>query len=357
MRKLGRWRGVVLAVVLLAAVVFVPPLVSRTRDAASGGTTTAATIVLNEEDLDAFDKFFPGQPDAVELAELQSLWGWDRGGPYGWENQDRATEEVTVVDGRRRSYAVDDPQVTVWLFGGSTVFGIGQREDHTIASVLVRLAEERGVRIAVENFGVSGYVNWQETQQFHDALRIGGRPDLAVFFDGANETTLAVDRERFGLFDESVVHHLTMEESEREALAAAAAARGHESSGEVEVIGRLGAGQYRRGVQWARELSDEYEVPVVHFWQPQLYTMPVDAPLIRAALEQWQISEDSQRHMDRVVDRIADASGVDPIDLTDVLDDASGPTFYDTTHTNELGARLTAEAMFEHLWPEIRRRA
>ncbi len=341
---------------LLIALVFVPPLLSRAGDDdAAGGTTTVATIVLNEEDLDAFDKYFPGQPDAVELAELQSLWGWDRGGPYGWENQDRATEEITVVDGRRRTYEVDDPQVTVWLFGGSTVFGIGQREDHTIASVLVRLAEERGVRIAVENFGVSGYVNWQETQQFHDALRFGARPDLAVFFDGANETTLAVDRERFGLFDDSVVHHLTMEDGQREDLAAAAEASGYESSGDVEAIGRLGAGQYRRGVRWARELSDEYDVPVVHFWQPQLYTMPVDAPLIRDALEQWQISEDSHRHMDRVVDRIAEASGVDPIDLTDVLDDASGPTFYDTTHTNELGARLTAEAMFEHLWPEIQR--
>ena len=36
-----------------------------------------------------------------------------------------------------------------------------------------------------------------------------------------------------------------------------------------------------------------------------------------------------------------------PVDLTDALDGYDGPVFFDWAHTNELGAELTARAMWD----------
>lgn len=351
-----RWRQVAVAVLVLAGVVFIPPLIGRTGS--SSPSTSAPRVEMNPADgHQEFQKFFPGQPWAIELVELQSLWGWTQGGPYGWVNEDRRTPEVEVVDGRRTTLEVEDPQVTVWLFGGSTVFGFGQRTDHTIASTMVREAQERGIRLRVENYGVSGYVNWQETQVFADELAAGRRPDLAVFLDGANDTALGVERERYGLFDTDVIHRQTMTDDQRKELESAAAARGYESKGDLDAVVRLAVDQYDKGVRWARELGEQHDVPVFHFWQPQLYTMPLDAPLVRDALERWEISEDSHREMGKVVRRIAEESEADPVDLTGILDDVRGPIFYDTTHTNETGARIEGEAILDELWPQLARLA
>jgi lysophospholipase L1-like esterase len=209
------------------------------------------------------------------------------------------------------------------------------------------------VPIRVENLGVSGYVNWQETQVFQDLLASGERPDVAVFLDGANDTSLGLERERFGLLDPSENHVQTMTDEQRDELASAAEQQGYRSSNDLDVAVELAAAQYRRGVELARELGSTHDVKVAHYWQPQLYTVPLDAPLVEDALEQWQITPERHEAVGEVVDRIADRSEVDPVDLTGIFDDVDGPIFYDTSHTNEEGARLTALAIMDDLWPTI----
>ena len=350
MRRHSAWRPVIVVTLLAAAVILIPPLVSRTWASSSRDPT----IDLNpSREHTEFAKYFPGQPWAVKLVELESLWGWNQGGPYGWTNKDRRTREVEVVNGRRTTLEVANPRVTVWMFGGSTAFGFGQRGDHTIASELVRLASERGVPIRVENFGVSGYVNAQETQVFEDQLAAGNRPDIAIFLDGANDTALGIERERYGLLDASVPYRQTMADDQRAALAVQAKARGYTSSDDLGVATRLAVGQYRSGVLRARQLGARYGVRVVHYWQPQLYTIPLDAPLVRDALAQWKISPDRHDRVGRAVADIARSSGTDPVDLTGIFDHVDGPIFYDTSHTNEQGALITAEAITTDLWPSI----
>ena len=41
------------------------------------------------------------------------------------------------------------------------------------------------------------------------------------------------------------------------------------------------------------------------------------------------------------------------IDVSDALDDVDVPVLWDWAHTNELGARTVAEAMYAHLAPEF----
>jgi hypothetical protein len=76
----------------------------------------------------------------------------------------------------------------VWMFGGSTTFGWKQRDGHTIASELARLAWSHGTALHVRNFGVPGDVGWQESRRLERELaRTDRRPALVILYDGFND--------------------------------------------------------------------------------------------------------------------------------------------------------------------------
>lgn len=76
----------------------------------------------------------------------------------------------------------------VFLFGGSTTFNNGVPDEQTIASYLQDyLSELKKEKVAVYNFGQSGYFSIQERILFEQLLASGHRPDLAIFIDGLND--------------------------------------------------------------------------------------------------------------------------------------------------------------------------
>ncbi len=105
----------------------------------------------------------------------------------------------------RRSYEpAGDPQdmPTLWMFGGSTTWGEGQRDDYTIASWLARLSEEAGTPVRIDNYGQRAWTHFQEMVLYEQQLALRPAPDLAVFYDGANELTAQ------SMVDEAVPTHV-----------------------------------------------------------------------------------------------------------------------------------------------------
>jgi lysophospholipase L1-like esterase len=77
----------------------------------------------------------------------------------------------------------------VWVFGGSTIFGIGTPDSATIPSYLSReLNAHSSDCVEVTNLGAEGYVTNQELILLLQQLKAGHRPDIAVFYDGVNES-------------------------------------------------------------------------------------------------------------------------------------------------------------------------
>jgi len=269
--------------------------------------------------------------------------------------QDFRGRFINVEGGVRRSYQPEDPELTVWYFGGSTMFGIGQRDDHTIPSVVARLAEEDGVALRSVNVGVSSFVNWQETELLTQMLTRLAPPDLVVFYDGSNDTGLGWERIERGLLEEDGIFRMAVSETDREQLARLPRTPDSElpaPEDRLDLNVELVARQYRRGVSLARRLCASYGVPVLHFWQPQPFAKvpsPADDELWRRVGFDPAMLPAARR----VYDEARRAAGVDPIDLSRVLDDVEVPVFFDGSHTNELGARLVAEAMYEHLRPVL----
>ncbi|MEL7209793.1 MAG: hypothetical protein AAGK32_16420, partial [Actinomycetota bacterium] len=71
------------------------------------------------------------------------------------------SEYINTTGEERVSYrpspSGDDP-LKVAFFGGSVVFGMGQRDEHTIPSAVARAAESDGVELEVHNYGLPGQV-------------------------------------------------------------------------------------------------------------------------------------------------------------------------------------------------------
>lgn len=82
----------------------------------------------------------------------------------------------------------------VFLFGGSTMWGQGARDEHTIASELAKQLAAEGVAGDVYNCGQLGYVSTQELIMLERELQRGNVPDLVVFYDGVNDVGAATQR-------------------------------------------------------------------------------------------------------------------------------------------------------------------
>lgn len=112
-------------------------------------------------------------------------WGRLPSVPGRYVNVDSAGRRVTP-----QPTTPAKPAARVFFFGGSTMWGTAQRDDHTIpaeASRRLQTLAGPGNRIEVTNFGESGYVTTQELIQLELELRAGNHPDVVVFYDGIND--------------------------------------------------------------------------------------------------------------------------------------------------------------------------
>ena len=294
--------------------------------------------------------------------------------PYElYEFDDARGRYINIRDGVRRSWAAPASTAptgaagrpTVVFFGGSTMFGQGQRDLHSPASEVARLAARDGLAITPVNRGERGWTVWQEFHAFEYRSSLGDRADLAVFYDGANEDAtkpwlygtqpvefdhdLFASRFRVGpgtpgghgllavvaadlraewarrsVADRTV----TWARAEVDQAAGASPASPAALPSRAGDAGAVVTSTYRR----ARDLIDlvgrEHRIPITYFWQPER-----DAPA-------WYLAAGRQL-----------APGT--IDLTAALDGHDDLYLPDGTHTNETGARLVAATMWEHLRPQV----
>lgn len=267
----------------------------------------------------------------------------------GVRNRSVKGNYVNVVDGVRKSLRPANPRYVIWFFGGSTMFGIGQRDDHTIPSEVVRAAAADGIAVDAVNFGVSGDVRWQEDLRFAEALASDRpRPDLVVFYDGWNDASLGTWRQRIG--DDSTDNaRLPFSDVERKGQHPSGFPNDDASRGEAS---RIAAEQYRRTVAISERLADATGIPVVNFWQPVAVTKlpaPSDDRLYtRIGLQKAWLAADAAQYRSILAE-----SGVDAIDLTTVFDDVRVPVYLDQGHTNERGAEIVGSAIYQHLRPRL----
>ena len=106
--------------------------------------------------------------------------------------------ELVNIDSKGRRHT-DNPTtfsgkpIRVFVFGGSTLWGYGARDNNTIPSYLSRALNANESRFEVTNYGERAYYSLQELFQLIDLLERGEIPDYVIFYDGANDLYVSFD--------------------------------------------------------------------------------------------------------------------------------------------------------------------
>ncbi len=307
---------------------------------------------------------------ATYFADLQrqSFVDW----PFtGNRPTDFASRYINVGDFARRSWTAPGPtssRPVVWFFGGSTMFGEGQRDEHTISSEVARLAAAEGLPVTAVNYGQRGWVHWQEMLLFEQRLALEDAPDLVAFYDGMNDvdagrvfepgipTPLTVEEAVGGgrsrnlvtsvvgaaptpdltdqIWAEYVAHSAVRKLARAVGLLPEPAAAAALLPVQGDTLGTPeemdpGIDLYRRARSLTDHIARTHGVPVRHFLQPQYLK---DMPAWVYVRERWPQPT---------------------TDLSDAMGDRADDVYLDVVHTNELGARLVATAMWAELRPTI----
>ncbi len=89
-------------------------------------------------------------------------------------------------------------KLKIFMFGGSTLWGEGVRDQFTIPSLLAQDLADRGLRTEITNFGEVAYVNTQELIELILQLERGNIPDIIIFYDGYNDVYAALQNQAAG---------------------------------------------------------------------------------------------------------------------------------------------------------------
>jgi hypothetical protein len=269
---------------------------------------------------------------------------------------DVSTRHVNIEDGRRRTWtapACDCPEVRLGLYGGAGAFGLGQRDDHTIASALARLAAEDGIALEVQNNGIPEQLHWRTAFRLSWDVVSEGAPDLALFYEGAEDLRGAWALNDPPRGDIVGVYEPYVEDLYDELYGggpdADPGAPGFELIGhppveplDAEEVGRLAAIRYARSMGVSRTAASQGGFPVFYAWEPTAFRSLGDPSSDPPA-------EDAQASYDAAIAALP----AEVLDLSQVLDDDVQRSFVDATTLTELGAERVAEAIYERLRPAI----
>jgi hypothetical protein len=383
-----RWRialGIVLGVVL--AMTWAPDLLepltaaSRPFQLAQGSPDTALdeTPELPELDhpVDPRTRANPVIPGEIPAAmEGQDWYVHPFGTAQGWSFSlntvwrptlihpvlDFVSDGLSVVDGLRSSWTpgpCECPTVTLWMYGGSTTYGLNQRDEHTIASELARAAHADGIRLEVQNRGVLGYLHWLEAERFAHDLIVDEAPDAVLFYDGANETwaTSVLDSRRAGDSRFPADPTLTdvwgyTKRSEGSPPDGPPGARviGWERGVTFDMTSRAQTTvqRYDRARRLSRASAARYGITALYAWQPTRVS--------RELVPSEPHGDAQQEVYSRTLDQLQRTHlPADVIDLVDVFDGVPGPIFTDDVHHGERGARIVAESMWKRIRTVVER--
>jgi lysophospholipase L1-like esterase len=315
-RTLGKWVAAVVVSLALAAGVVAWRSWQSTRTIVGFGFTSYTHT---------------HEPFAHELFDEQAEYRSHGDPEIGAVFPDTSTTYVHVTDQARRTWTPPRPTVTVWFFGGSAMFGIGQRDEHTIPSEVARLAHADGIEMRAVNYGASAYTTWQEVKLYERKLRTEPRPDLVVFYDGINDYSVACSKVENG-------HP--------------AASKGPNEGSKAPNCETRPGSMVADVAAWMSQWQEEARalgVPVVQFWQPDAFSID---PRPAALWRKLGLPADMSQRRDAEA-AIRKAIDPPPVDLSDVFDGHREPLLFDYAHTNERGARIVAEAMWAKLRPMV----
>ncbi|HEV3141260.1 MAG TPA: SGNH/GDSL hydrolase family protein [Vicinamibacterales bacterium] len=281
-----------------------------------------------------------------------------------WRRRPYAGTYINIdQEGIRRTWSAADGggsgrRPRIFVMGGSTVWGTGARDDHTIPSQLARSLSERGRNASVVNYGESGYVTGQSVAALLTALRRGDVPDVVTFYAGAEDVFSAFQNGAAGLPENEENRRLefnaTQPESIRQVFAVMTAGSQRlglllqrmRSSGARETAatvspatGKMAASaveQMCANVRIASALGAHYRFHVSFYLQPTIFTKPTLTPYEQRERDRYETSAALFAAAYAAIEDGA-CRDLDVHDISRLFERESRPLYVDAFHLTEDG--------------------
>jgi len=260
------------------------------------------------------------------------------------------------------------------MFGGSTMWGSGAPDAHTIPSILQSLL---GENYDVYNFGEKGYVSTQELNYLLLLLAHDRKPDLVIFYDGVNDGFAGVYspaiprdpqvlRDRYRRDEETRSRgpwlrsvSAIYEASNYPRLVDFARRRiGNRGSStelwDASVVDRIDENSdavtkmYEAHITQVRAIADAYAFKPLFFWQPNLFSLTrrvneFEQGVIDRASLVWVRSQ--QAVCASAKKRFSGREHEGVYFLGNVFDDIAEPIYVDWNHVGPNGNAIIAKEM------------
>ncbi|MBE0535814.1 MAG: SGNH/GDSL hydrolase family protein [Phycisphaerae bacterium] len=261
----------------------------------------------------------------------------------------------------------------IYMFGGSTMWGAGARDDFTIPSWVSKQLDAAGVNARVHNYGERGYVFLQEIVQLILLLREGQRPDLVVFYDGVNDVYAAYQAGRAGAVQNTAQMRAKLSTPQPSTWACfrmgveqliktnsviykaidriAAASQGRGTGREVaalydeDELARLSEDivrQYGKSLLLLKDLSRIYGFNYICFWQPVSF---LEKTLTEEEFgSDPRIRDECLARLSGKVHALLQQKPLDNhIDMVDVLAHRTQSVYFDFCHITEEGNEMVSQ--------------
>lgn len=226
----------------------------------------------------------------------------------------------------------------VFFFGGSTMWGYGARDGYTIPSLTAALLSEAGNAVWAQNLGQNGYVMTSDRILFEQQLVRGDVPDVAVFYQGANDVIASFRAPYVGLPMGS-----SADAADAFSLIALPAIRDPQAFVDY----------YLNTLRLTRALADDYGVRLLFVWQPMISYKPLTTAeqemITRAENASPGILTYYQQVDAALRARLAAEQPGDVLLLSDLFRDTNEGIFIDYVHISEDGNRAVAASLVPRL--------
>lgn len=290
------------------------------------------------------------------------------------EVANHSTSTITIDAQRNRLTTPQCPSGTgktfrIFFFGGSTMWGTGARDAHTIPSLVARTLCVHGIPVQVTNFGSSAYTSTDGLLMLLLQLRQKNLPDIVVFYDGANDVYAAwqsgiagvpqnmENRERD--FNSRSRLNLLSWLSDRYTIRIAQKIvgkflRAADSNAAAPLSSTLSADVaqvYLRNIAFVQSLADDFHFTPLFYWQPVLFTKSEQSVEEQELI--WRDASFGDLYHDTTTE-IQRAASV--TDLSAIFATHPETLFIAQIHLSEAGNQLIADRLSSDLLAVLQRR-
>ncbi len=337
-----------------------------TRDAQRLTVGEGLEVYQDEDWFRTYQREYDEGVDAVIKYSPFELWA-----------RDALTGETINIqeDGSRATPGAvcTDDAYRVFIYGGSTLWGMGAPDWGTIPAYLQAAIDEAGVDgpVCVVNYGELAYVSMQEFIRLIRSLQQDDVPDLVIFYNGINDVVAGWSTGRsdghrlMGIFNDAMrdpfagrsplVDWLARTYTFQllQALLPAPDEDGGDATGQTraELAAEI-ARQYLNTYQMVDALAEVYGFDYVLLLQPVMALG--DKPLVGDEVGMLRVIDQPLRNFyadvyDTIVQQGADYPHLH--DIRDVFDDVDQPVYIDYQHLAPPGNQIVAGRIFEIIQP------